>query len=78
MDPNSYCCDDLRGAHEITFLVPLPDQAAWLAYGTDFETTSAGAPELRFWPVRFCPFCGTPLPEGRSMPRRTGAGPPPP
>jgi hypothetical protein len=62
MSPPQFCCDELRSAYEITFLNQVRGQDEWLAYGTDFETVSAGAPELRFWPVRFCPFCGARLP----------------
>lgn len=65
-----FCCDDLRSAYEITFLNPVPGQEGWLAYGSDFETVSTGAPELRYWPVRFCPFCGTRLPTDSAFPRR--------
>jgi hypothetical protein len=70
-----FCCDDLRSAYEITFLNPVPGQAEWLVYGSDFETVSAGAPELRYWPVRFCPFCGSRLPTASDFPRRGGAPP---
>ena len=69
-DGGKFCCDDLRSAHEITFLNPVRGQADWLAYGADFETASAGAPEIRFWPVRFCPFCGAALPAGDAWPQR--------
>lgn len=73
----SFCCEDLRSAYDVTFLNPVPLQADWIAYGADFETVSAGAPEIRFWPVRFCPFCGTPLPAARAFPPRTQPPPAP-
>jgi hypothetical protein len=69
-----FCCNDLRSAYDITFLNPVPGQEDWLAYGTDFETVSSGAPELRYWPVRYCPFCGTRLPPASTLPPR-GASP---
>ena len=69
------CCDDFRSAYEVTFLNPMPGQAEWLAYGTDFETVSAGAPELRYWPVRFCPFCGARLPATNTLPPRAVSPP---
>jgi hypothetical protein len=65
------CCDDLASAYAVTFLNPLRDEEDWLAYGTDFDSVSAGAPEIRFWPVRFCPFCGA------RLPRLAGAATPP-
>jgi hypothetical protein len=71
MTNSPFCCEDLRSAYELTFFNPMPGQSDWLAYGTDFETVSAGAPEIRFWPVRFCPFCGTSLPPANHFPPRT-------
>ena len=65
MNPPTFCCDELRSAYEITFLNAVPGQEDWLAYGTDFETVSGGVPEIRFWPVRYCPFCGARLPAAR-------------
>lgn len=63
------CCDELREAFHTTFINPMRGQPEWLAYGTDFESVSSGAPEIRFWPVRYCPFCGHRLPDdGRRMP----------
>ena len=64
------CCEDLRSAYEVTFFNPLPGRDEWLAYGADFETVSAGAPEIRFWLVRFCPFCGASLPATSAFPPR--------
>jgi hypothetical protein len=54
----AFCCDDLRTAYETTFLQPIDQPTGWILYGTDHQTVSVGAPELRYWPVRFCPFCG--------------------
>lgn len=65
-----FCCDELREAYDGTFLNPVRGQPDWLAYGTDFETVSRGVPEIRFWPVRYCPFCGTLLPAAETLPRR--------
>ena len=64
------CCEEFSSAYEITFLKPVRGQTEWLAYGTDFETVSAGSPEIRFWPVRFCPFCGAALPKADQLPPR--------
>ena len=55
------CCDEFRGAREIGFACPIEGAADWLLYGTDFTSVSAGAPELCYWPIRFCPFCGQTL-----------------
>jgi hypothetical protein len=56
------CCDELRSALAAAFLNPLDGSPGWILYGTDHESVIAGEPELRYWPVRFCPFCGAPLP----------------
>jgi hypothetical protein len=58
----SPCCDDLASALAITFIVPDRRHRTWLAYGADFDSVSSGAPEIRFWPIQFCPFCGQTLP----------------
>jgi hypothetical protein len=70
MDESIVCCTDLQEAYAVTFFNPVPGQEEWLAYGTDFETVSAGAPEIRFWPVRYCPFCGERLPDATAFPAR--------
>ena len=58
----AFCCPELRSAYEVTFLQPIDEPTGWLLYGTDHATVSAGSPELRYWPIRFCPFCGAELP----------------
>jgi hypothetical protein len=55
------CCDDFRSALEVTLVNPIESASGWLLYGTDYETTSAGHPELRYWPISYCPFCGARL-----------------
>lgn len=60
------CCDEFAAAVETTFAAPIDGPTGWLLYGTDRETVSAGRPELRYWPARFCPFCGARL---RPLPR---------
>lgn len=62
-----FCCEDLDSAYEVTFLNAVRGEAIWLAYGTDFESVSAGVPEIRFWPVSYCPFCGRRLPDVNAM-----------
>ena len=57
----AYCCAEFRSAVEVAFAAPVNGPTGWLLYGTDAETVSAGAPELRYWAVRFCPFCGARL-----------------
>ena len=57
----AYCCEEFRSAVEMTFAAPVNGPTGWLLYGTDLETVSAGHPELRYWAVRFCPFCGAAL-----------------
>ena len=69
------CCEELRSAYETTFLQPIDEPTGWIFYGTDHQTVSVGQPELRYWPVRFCPFCGAPLPEPPSSMLRRGRGP---
>ena len=56
-----FCCDEFQAAYEVTLINPIRGSTGWLLYGTDYETVSAGVPELRYWPIRFCPFCGTRL-----------------
>lgn len=60
-DHIAYCCDEFRSAVDATFAMPVHGPTGWLLYGTDAETVSAGLPELRYWAVRFCPFCGSRL-----------------
>jgi hypothetical protein len=62
VDARSACCDELRSALEATFLSWADQPGTWLLYGTDHDSAIAGEPELRYWPVRFCPFCGARLP----------------
>jgi hypothetical protein len=52
------CCDEFRDAVESTFAEPIDEPTGWVLYGTDHTTVAAGQPELRYWPIRFCPFCG--------------------
>jgi hypothetical protein len=78
MSDDPFCCEDLRSAYDVTFLNPARGQDAWIAYGTDFDSVSAGSPEIRYWPVRFCPFCGASLPPAASFPRRNQPVPQPP
>ena len=55
------CCEDFRSALEVTMINPIDGATGWLLYGTDSETVSAGQPELRYWPIKYCPFCGAEL-----------------
>jgi len=49
----------------------------WLLYGTDHETVRVGQPALRYWPIRYCPFCGARLPPiAQSVARRAAPGRP--
>jgi len=71
---HAFCCEEFRSAVETTFATPVNGPTGWLLYGTDYETVSAGLPELRYWAVRFCPFCGArlrpypgDLPRGRAF-----------
>ena len=45
---------------------------AWLREGHAAapRPVASGAPELRYWPVRFCPFCGAALPPPPASIRR--------
>lgn len=61
-EPMAACCDELRSAVQAAFAIPVAGLAGWILYGTDHDSVLAGEPELRYWPVRFCPFCGAPLP----------------
>lgn len=61
-DEVTLCCDEFRSAYEVTFANPIAGTVGWLLYGTDHDTVSTGQPELRYWPIRYCPFCGTQLP----------------
>ena len=61
-EPLALCCEELRSAYETTFLQPIDQPTGWILYGSDHATVSAGSPELRYWPIRFCPFCGAALP----------------
>ncbi len=60
-DGNSWCCEEFGSAVEVTFATPVNGPTGWLLYGTDAGTVGAGLPELRYWAVRFCPFCGASL-----------------
>jgi hypothetical protein len=55
------CCDEFRDAVAATFAEPIDEPTGWVLYGTDHTTVAAGQPELRYWAIRFCPFCGQPL-----------------
>lgn len=56
------CCDEFREAVAAAFANPIEGPAGWILYGTDHDSVIAGEPELRYWPIRFCPFCGSELP----------------
>ena len=69
-----WCCDEFESAVDVTFAMPVHGPTGWLLYGTDAETVGAGLPELRYWAVRYCPFCGArlrpypgDLPRGRAF-----------
>ena len=70
----AWCCDEFRSAMDVTFAMPVNGPTGWLLYGTDAETVSAGLPELRYWAIQYCPFCGArlrpypgDLPRGRAF-----------
>jgi hypothetical protein len=73
-----FCCDEFRDAVECTFAQPIDEPTGWVLYGTDHASVAAGSPELRYWPIRHCPFCGAelalPPPELLSRARRPGGG----
>ena len=69
-----YCCEDFRSACDITFANPIDSDSGWLLYGTDYETVSVGNPEIRFWPARHCPFCGSRLKKATVAPGRSVRG----
>jgi len=74
-DEIRWCCDEFRSAVEVTFAMPVNGPTGWLLYGTDAETVGAGQPELRYWAVRYCPFCGTQLqPHHGDLPRGRAFG----
>ena len=66
-----YCCEDFRSACDVTFANPIASDSGWLLYGADYETVSVGQPEIRFWPARYCPFCGAPLKKATVVPARS-------
>lgn len=63
-----WCCEDFRSANEVTFANPIDGATPWLLYGTDYESVAAGLPELRYWPIHFCPFCGRKLAPAPRLP----------
>lgn len=77
MDPGDApihaCCDEFRSAYRVMFANPTDGETGWLLYGTDYETVSAGQPELRYWPIRYCPFCGAQLPRIAPSMRRSAS-----
>lgn len=56
-----YCCDAFGEAVESTFAQPIDEPTGWVLYGTDHTSVAAGQPELRYWPITHCPFCGSRL-----------------
>ena len=56
-----YCCDEFQDAVESTFAQPIDEPTGWVLYGTDHTSVAAGQPELRYWPIEHCPFCGSEL-----------------
>jgi hypothetical protein len=56
-----YCCNEFQEAVESTFAQPIDEPTGWVLYGTDHTSVAAGQPELRYWPIRRCPFCGSRL-----------------
>jgi hypothetical protein len=73
-DTVAWCCAEFRSAVEVAFAMPVNGPTGWLLYGTDAETVGAGLPELRYWAVQYCPFCGArlqpypgDLPRGRAF-----------
>lgn len=69
-DDENWCCEEFRSAFDVTFANPVDGAFDWLLYGTDYESVAAGLPELRYWPIRFCPFCGQRLNPARSVSAR--------
>lgn len=65
------CCAEFRAAVEVTFANPIDGPTGWLLYGTDAETVTAGGPALRYWAIRYCPFCGATLQPQSGRLRRT-------
>ena len=77
-DQRRFCCEEFQSAYDVTFASPADRTGAWLLYGTDWQTVSTGEPELRYWPIRHCPFCGALLlPASESMIKRPAASPSP-
>ena len=61
MNDAEICCQEFRSAIETTFANPIDGPTGWLLYGTDYDSVIGGNPELRYWPISFCPFCGAAL-----------------
>ncbi len=55
------CCAAFVSAIETTFANYLDDTTGWFLFGTDHESTVAGSPEIAYWAIHFCPFCGAEL-----------------
>lgn len=60
-DAYQACCDDFASAVDATFANAIDSPTGWLLYGTDYDSVASGQPELRYWPIAFCPFCGASL-----------------
>jgi len=56
------CCPAFEIARDATFVQAVDRGNGWLLFGTDHLSVSAGAPAVQYWPIEFCPFCGTRLP----------------
>jgi len=67
---DEYCCEEFQSASDVTFANAIDGATSWLLYGTDYDSVSSGQPELRYWPIRFCPFCGKALEPAKSLPPR--------
>lgn len=71
------CCTEFGRAVEITFANYRDDETGWFLFGTDHDSAIAGSPEVGFWAIRHCPFCGERLRRPERHQPRGPWGPPP-
>jgi hypothetical protein len=67
---SSVCCAEFKSAIDVSFANYRDDETGWFLFGTDHDSAIGGTPEITFWVIRYCPFCGGLLERPVAVPHR--------